>query len=225
MSVVPASFQGITLDRFPWERQPGESEKAYQAFVAYREQEPPRRIADVSDTLHKSIALINRWSQKHLWLQRVSHFDVNRERSRAAETKEQRREMNERHAKLAKAMSGKVAQRIQALRPEELSPGELGRWMQVISMVERLALGEATERTESTSLVGQMVDVEVHAAGGEEFDRDRIGEILDRLAARGVVVGPGDDGRPEGTDDPSPNGVHPNGSDPGAKRLPAGPAT
>jgi hypothetical protein len=187
---VPVRFEGIDLDRFPWERQVGESEKAYIGFKTFREQEPPRRLADVATTLQRSIQLIGRWSAKHRWMERVAHYDTNIERTRAAGTAAARREMNDRHAMLAKAMSAKVAKRIQDLNPDELSPGELGRWMQTISIVERLALGEATERSErmgETPAEGNTFIQVNQAIDASAPDPARIGEILARLQDRGLL--------------------------------------
>jgi hypothetical protein len=186
---LPVTYEGVALDRFPWERQPGESDKAYVAFRTYRDQEPPRRLADVCVSLSRSMTLIARWSAKHKWLDRAAHYDTNVERTRAAGTAEARREMNDRHAMLAKAMSAKVAKRIQDLSPDELSPGELGRWMQTISLVERLALGEATERTERTGdAAGEgntFVQVNASIDAGAP-DPARIAEVVQRLQDRGV---------------------------------------
>ena len=38
----------------PWEIQPGESSKAFEAFVTYRDMEKPRSIRTVAQTLSKS---------------------------------------------------------------------------------------------------------------------------------------------------------------------------
>ena len=44
----------------PWERQKGESEKAYEAFAAYRDMGPERSITKVSQSLNKTRTLIGR---------------------------------------------------------------------------------------------------------------------------------------------------------------------
>jgi hypothetical protein len=120
-------------------------------------------------------------------MDRCIHYDGFMQRSQDAALVEQRKEMNARHAKLAKAMSGKVAARIATLQPEDLSPGELGRWMQVISMVERLALGEGP----GNAAVDVDVNVQVDARQQDiTLDAAHIGEVMDRLAALGVVPQP-----------------------------------
>jgi hypothetical protein len=213
----------IATDRLPWERQPKESEKAYAAYRSFMEQTPPRRVTDVVERTGKSISLLYRWSTKHHWLARTMEYDLTVERGRQAELADARREMNTRHAAIAKHMSAKVAQRIKDLQPDELTPGELGRWMQVIAMVERLALGEVTERTEATGDPSTVINVTENVEQQVVFDRDHIGEVLDRLAARGIVPGPSDDGGPDVLDVAAYDAVHPNGSNGSTGSLPAGP--
>lgn len=58
-----------------WERQPRESEKAYQAFQMYRDMGQGRNLREVARTLGKSPSLIYRWSTKHDWVERVRAYD------------------------------------------------------------------------------------------------------------------------------------------------------
>jgi hypothetical protein len=178
----------LAPDREPWVRQPRESEKGYVAFQAFLNQKKPRSIVRLAAELPKPVATLYEWSSRNHWYERVAQFDGFVRRSLDAELVEQRIEMNKRHAQLAKAMSAKVAARIQSLQPDELSPGELGRWMQVISMTERLALGEATS-IEGSDGTSPGVNVEVNIDQREQevvFDRGTVAEILGRLAELGV---------------------------------------
>lgn len=54
-----------------WERQENESAKAYEAFSLYRDLGPERSLARVGQTLGKSRALMERWSSRHDWVDRV----------------------------------------------------------------------------------------------------------------------------------------------------------
>lgn len=51
----------------PWERQEGESSKAFEAFVIYRDMGAKRTFTAVADTLHKSCTLIRRWKEQWDW--------------------------------------------------------------------------------------------------------------------------------------------------------------
>lgn len=60
----------------PWERQPDETDKAYEAFRAYLELGPGRTLREVETKLGKSRQLISRWSSKHGWVGRADAFEA-----------------------------------------------------------------------------------------------------------------------------------------------------
>lgn len=179
----------LAADREPWARQPRERERAWVAFQDFLAQEPPRSLVRFAQETGRSLHALHQWSSRWLWQERSAHYDAMLVRRDDASLLEARREMNDRHAKLAKAMSGKVAQRIQSLQPEELSPGEVGRWMQVISMVERLALGEATEVVKRDGAPDTLVTVtnEVTEVDALVVGPDYFTEVLGRLRDAGVI--------------------------------------
>lgn len=59
----------------PWERQEGESSKAYAAFSVYRDQGEHRTVRTVAEALSKSEAIIKRWSSMHNWVERARAWD------------------------------------------------------------------------------------------------------------------------------------------------------
>ena len=70
----------------PWERQPDESAKAFEAFVIYRDMGLQRGVRKVGDQLHKSLTLMSRWSSQHNWPERAAAWDVEQDRiARAAQ--------------------------------------------------------------------------------------------------------------------------------------------
>lgn len=62
-------------DRRPWDRQPGETSKAYQAFVTYRDMGGPRTLLKVGEELRKSSGVINRWATQWHWSSRTELWD------------------------------------------------------------------------------------------------------------------------------------------------------
>lgn len=58
-----------------WERQEGETDKAYEAFALYRDMGASRSVRDVAQKLGKSATLISRWSSANNWVERVSAWD------------------------------------------------------------------------------------------------------------------------------------------------------
>jgi len=205
----------LAPDRPAWHRQPKERERAWLAFQGFLAMEPPREVTRYAQQIQKPLATLYQWSSRWLWLDRASQYDGWLQRGRDEALVEQRREMNDRHAMLARAMSAKVAARIQALQPAELSPGEVGRWMQVISMVERLALGEATERVARDGSPDTVVNVtqEVQEVDALVVGPDYFAEVLERLRGAGVVTidalpAPGGNGH-AGTGSPAADADHP----------------
>lgn len=66
--------------RRPFDRRPGESNAAFQAFAAYRDAGLDRSIEAVAESLSKSGSLCRRWSARHEWVARVAAWDVERDR-------------------------------------------------------------------------------------------------------------------------------------------------
>ena len=129
-----------------WERLPGESAKAYEAFCKYRDMPPGERsLREVAQRLGKSETLISRWSSKYRWVARVQAWDGEVDRKAREAHLRTVKEMRERHARLAVAFQQKVAQRIQMIDPDELTPQELARWLEIATKLERLSRGEPTE--------------------------------------------------------------------------------
>jgi hypothetical protein len=65
-AIAPASQPSAS-----WERQPGESLKAFTAFQLYLGMGPQRSLAAVGAKLAKSEKLIGRWSSKYDWALRI----------------------------------------------------------------------------------------------------------------------------------------------------------
>lgn len=93
-----------------WERRQGESAKAYQAFVIYRDLGAERSTSKVAQKLSKSEQLIRRWSAKHEWQQRVEAWDAEQQ-SHADEV-------------LLKTLSDTIAEEREALIRRELADFE-----------------------------------------------------------------------------------------------------
>jgi hypothetical protein len=60
----------------PWDRQPDETDKAYEAFRTYLEMGGERSGRGAASKLGKSYALISRWSRQHGWTGRVAAYEA-----------------------------------------------------------------------------------------------------------------------------------------------------
>lgn len=176
----------------PWERLHDESAKAFQAFALYRDLGPRERsLRRVAAELGRDRSLIERWSVRHRWQDRVAAYDAEEDRRKLARRWKDIEEMSERHAKLALAVQAKLARRLENLDPMELAPRDLVQLLDTAVRVERLAFGVGTEhlRHEVAGPGGLPVQLEVIS----ERDVDRIGQVMDVLAQLGVLPPAPDD--------------------------------
>lgn len=101
----------------PWDRRDNESAKAFSAFEIYRAMGPSERSLDaVRQEAGKNPRLIERWSQRHEWVKRVTAFDdsvakVAAEKEHAKRVKELD-EMRERHRAIGRLAIARVAKKL-----------------------------------------------------------------------------------------------------------------
>lgn len=136
----------------PWERQPDETTKPFEAFCAYRDMGRGRSLRAVAEKLGKSEQLMSRWSAKNKWVERASQWDDEQERiEREIAQKEQAkaiREMRKRHADIANAMLLKAAKALKAIPDDEVRAGDISRMVDVAAKLERISRGDVGEVVE-----------------------------------------------------------------------------
>ena len=125
----------------PWERQKGETAKAFEAFAVYRDM-PHRSIRDVARQLGKSATLISRWSSLHGWQKRVAAWDAEQDRiAREAQINEIKK-MRKRHADLANAMLVKATKALQRIPEDEIKATDVSRMVETAAKLERISRGD-----------------------------------------------------------------------------------
>jgi hypothetical protein len=158
-------------DRF--EQWPKESAKAYAAFSVYLGMGEERSLAAVGQKLGKSVGLIERWSRKFEWGNRVqahaAHLvAVERQakevlaRSKAAEWLTRQEKLREEewsiHEECIRA--GREALKRFHERGKGATLGDIARMLELASKIGRLATGMATDRTELTGEDGGPIRIE-----------------------------------------------------------------
>lgn len=132
----------------PWERQKGETSRAYEAFCVYRDMGPGRSQVKVGQKLSKNTATIAGWSTKYEWVKRAAAWDAEQDRiARQAQTDEIKR-MRKRHADLANAMLVKAAKALQRIPEDEIKAGDVSRMVDTAAKLERISRGDAGEVVE-----------------------------------------------------------------------------
>ena len=115
-------------DRKPWERQPGETAKAYAAFLLYRDLPAiDRSVKAARDRQQRdkkgTLRQWNGWSMRNGWVNRAAEHDsdlASRRRERMAKELERAQDDG---VMLLRATLAKVAQRIEGLDAEEMAAG------------------------------------------------------------------------------------------------------
>lgn len=143
----------------PWERQPGESTKRYTQFLMYRDMGPARTLARVAQELALNPRYVRAISAEWLWVARAGAHDQVTYQERAARIRAERMEMDDRHARIARAVQGKIIASLQAVDPGKLSPNELARLLEVAVKVERMALGASSENVAVSGPEGGPVEL------------------------------------------------------------------
>lgn len=164
-----------------WERQPDESDTAYNAFCVYRDMGITRSLrkaaaafyADRQDSQEATseppesgtdsqLTRFKRWSRKWMWAARAEAHDAEEDHERRLELKERRIKAAETNWRVAQLALVRVAQRLQQMGlDEELPLKQLPSMTRAALELQRAALGEP----------GLVVDVRSQPRPPEE-DRD-----------------------------------------------------
>ncbi|MGZ4924285.1 MAG: hypothetical protein ACXV5H_10085 [Halobacteriota archaeon] len=108
-----------------WERLPGESAKAYDAFRCYRDMGPKRSIAKVARAMGCSTGLLKRWSSPYRWVARAMRYDDYLDK-RLREARERVvLETAAKHAELARTAQERALLRLSAIDVDSLRPTQL----------------------------------------------------------------------------------------------------
>jgi hypothetical protein len=180
-----------------WERQPYESDPAWEAFRSYRDMGPgARSLSKVGRSLGKSTTLMSEWSARHNWLQRVAEFDAYLDAARVSEQVQAVRDMARQHAQASDWMLGVFFKRIQPLLHEDgdgaadlrrLPVAALPRWLDVAVRVGRLSRGAPTE----------LLDVQAEVEVGPQRTLGELFQVPDGVSELHVARALVDRARPD----------------------------
>ena len=147
----------------PWERQPDESAKAFEAFVTYRDMGPDRSIQRVARECTKSVSLIKRWSRERGWTERIRAWDNNLTEAARKKARKEVEDMQRRHIDIGRYMQSKAVRALDKMPEESITPRDATTLAKLGIEVERMARTETSERTEgkardSQSLIDAMTE-------------------------------------------------------------------
>lgn len=121
-----------------WERQPGESEEAYEAFTDYYKN-PKRSQKKTAKAVGKSEALIYRWSVRWHWTERAREYDNALVREEYTATLDEIRKMNKAQAAIGMLLQKKGQEALEKLNLKKMSAKDLLQFLIQGTTIERRA--------------------------------------------------------------------------------------
>lgn len=121
-----------------WERQPGESEEAYEAFTDYYKN-PKRSQKKTAKSVGKSETLIYRWSVRWHWSERAREYDNALVREEYTATLDEIRKMNKAQAAIGLLLQKKGQEALEKLNLKKMSAKDLLQFLIQGTTIERRA--------------------------------------------------------------------------------------
>lgn len=172
------------LETFPWERQENEPPKAYNAFVVYRDMGPLRSLAKSADIFYagrdsqqlSQMRQLGKWSTPYRWVARCTEFDAFNDFQRWTARETDIRAMENRHAQMGVSLQRVALERLESLPASALHARDVVQFLKEGVTIERLARGEATDRTELGGTAGR--PVELAAVSASQQVRDKLEHMM-----------------------------------------------
>lgn len=157
-------------DIAPWEQQPGESAKAFEAFAIYRDMGVERSVRKVTQRLNKSLTLIGKWSSAYNWPERARAYDRDLDRQAHAQAVREVRSMTNRHIRIAMQLQAKALQALEQLDVTTLSPKMQLAFLAKATEIERMNRLSAAGMDDSGQQRDSTEGIEVVIEGEDDVD-------------------------------------------------------
>ena len=134
-----------------WERIPGETAQAYQAFCVFRDYGVGRNIRrsmESAEVPSRRYNVWRNWSTRFQWAKRAADYDLHLDRLRRAERAKSIEAREAAYRAATEKMLAVVSKRLDLMDPAELAQSNILDWMKGSINLEREVLGLATEDEE-----------------------------------------------------------------------------
>jgi hypothetical protein len=186
-----AKRKPIDLDpgRDPWDQQPKESSRQYERFLRFRDLGRMRSLTTVNKVLTEmgdelTYGTIRIQSHLYRWSERAQAWDRNQDELDRARITQARRDMINRHQKIAGALTKKALTALRVLQDADLDPADVVRFLKLATDLEVRTLGEPHQTIAVTGPVGGPIVTEDITNLNDEERRIRLKEIASELARR-----------------------------------------
>ena len=155
-----------------WDRQQGESDKNFSAFVLYRDLEPSKRsipAAAKMDPAGRAAATFNIYSEKWNWVERVSAWDDHQDHERQRSMAKVREAQDDAMSKIAAKGLENLATAIENMDLQQLAkPQYFPRVLDTVAKISHLATGS---KAAGEPKKGKSVEDEIRELAKEMEDR------------------------------------------------------
>ncbi len=195
MPTVQLPTLALAADLDPWDRQPDETTHRYQQFRTYLDDGRARTLRKAAETLARNTRYIRAVSSAYRWVERAEAYDKHRDELDDKQWQAARRAAAENDARLLNAAVSKIAQRLTALQPTDLTPADMIRLLDVTMRQRRALFGDPALTVAVTGPGGDPLTVQLAELASMTTDQRRAA-IVDLTAAvrrRTEAVAGGDD--------------------------------
>lgn len=141
-------------ERHPWDRRPGETFRALEAFRRFRDLGPLRSLDVLVDPdQHITIRTLHGWSRKHDWTDRAGAWDDEVHRLEDARRLESIRSMHDRHQRAGRFAVSKALAALANTPPEAIPPYAAARLLELGARLERDILVASVEELQGVQPV------------------------------------------------------------------------
>lgn len=172
-----------------WAQQPHESSRQYERFLRFRDMGRMRSLTDLNKVLTDlgdklTYGTLRTQSFLYRWSERAQAWDRHQDEVDRDRVIQARRDLIDRHLKIANALLTKAINALKTTKSEDLDPSDIVRWIKLASDIEIRALGEPTKTIAVTGPAGGPIQTEDLSALTPEERAVRMRELASEFAAR-----------------------------------------
>lgn len=172
-----------------WEQQPHESSRQYERFLRYRDSGRMRSLTAVNKTLtalgdNLTYGTVRTQSFLYRWAERAQAWDRNQDDLDRDKIVKARRDMIDRHQKIAAGLAKKALNALRVIADTDLDPADIVRFLKLATDLETRALGEPNQTIAVTGPAGGPIQTEDLSALTAEERTARMRELAAEFATR-----------------------------------------